>query len=98
MDFICIFDIIAMIPIPLKSSLESIIEHIKFLTKTPRSLKILFFQEIFHKNNQLYICIVLFNFRNIYVKYSHCGPINFEVSFYKAYNLNVLVLIFYVQT
>ena len=28
---------------------------------------------------KLYICIVLVNIRNIYVKYSHCGPMHFKV-------------------
>ena len=27
---------------------------------------------------KLYICIVLVNIRNIYVKYSHCGSIHFK--------------------
>ena len=45
-------------------------------------------QEIFHKNSQLYIYIVSANIRNIYVKYSHCGPIHFKLIlniFFKQY-------------
>ena len=35
----------------------------------------MFLQEIFHKNRQT---VHLYCFRNIYVKYSHCGPIYFN--------------------
>ena len=38
----------------------------------------------FIKVANLNICIGLANFRNIYVKYSHSGPIHFKTKFHLA--------------
>ena len=49
-----------------------IIHHIDVVTKPARTLKLYFLtRNISLRIAKLYICIVLVNFRNIYVKYSH---------------------------
>ena len=54
-----------------------IIHHINDVTKPPRSLNnLLSFKKYFIRIAKLYICMVLVNIRNIFVKYSHCGPIH----------------------
>ena len=50
------------------------------VTEPPRTFNNLFsFEKYSIKIAKLYICIVLINIRNIYVKYSHCGRIHLQV-------------------
>ena len=39
----------------------------------------IYFQQIFYKNSQTINYIVLVNIRNIYVKYSNCGHVHFNI-------------------
>ena len=50
------------------------------LLKHPELLQFIFFQEVFLiiRISKFYVCTVLVNIRNIYVKYSHCRPIQFN--------------------
>ena len=38
-----------------------------------------YFKKYFIRIAKLYICMVLVNIRNIYVKYYHCGPVHFKI-------------------
>ena len=49
------------------------------ITKPPKTLVNSFsFKTYFIRIAKIYICIVLVNIRNSYVKYSNCGPIHFK--------------------
>ena len=62
-----------------KVLLKIIIHHINVVTNALRTLDNLYLsRNIFIRIAKLYICIVLVSIRNIYVKYSHCGPIHFK--------------------
>ena len=62
-----------------------IIHHTKVISKPLRTLDNSFFIKIyFIRMAKLYICIVLINIRNIYVKYSRSGPINYKIVFYES--------------
>ena len=49
------------------------------LINHPELCQFIFFHEI--RIVKLYICTGLTNIKNIYIKYSHCGPINFSLYF-----------------
>ena len=46
------------------------------------------FKKYFIRITKLYFCIVLVNIRNIYAKYSECGPIHFICLYNKIYIKN----------
>ena len=58
--------------------IKNIIHHKNVVTKLLRTLTTFSFKIYFVRVAKLYIYIFLINFRNIYVKYCHCGPINFK--------------------
>ena len=66
---------IYVIPYMLQKTI--IIHHTDFVTKPPRNQHLFSFKKYFIRIAKLCICIALVNIRNIYIKYSHCGPINF---------------------
>ena len=77
-DIVCIFEIIFRNTIQLKQCYRTKILFIIYmeLLGHPELWQFTFFQEIFRKNSQT--ILVLVNTRNIYVKYSHCGPIHIK--------------------
>ena len=75
-----------------------IIHDINVVTKPPtqNSENVSSFKKYFTGISKLCICIVLINIKNMYVNYSHCGPIHFNKiiiisylysSFYTIYTL-----------
>ena len=56
-----------------------------------------FFREILYKNNQIIYLYFLINIRNIWVKYSHFGPVHFRIYFPKTnlpFDITVLFWVF----
>ena len=80
MTRVCIFEKLYHY-IAAKKFILVIIQHTNIVIKTPKPLTIYFLSRnisLLISIVKLYICIVLVNIRNVYVKYSHYGPIQLK--------------------